>query len=111
MNCLKKPNKVCIHQFLQHVLQLNSYIEDLLCLFYSPSASLHTQKVKSFKDVELACNILCMCLLKWQDQYPLLEKCYPEGVKPLLLILECIEVAHLVNKVSVASKPAKVSGL
>eukprot|EP00804_Cyclotella_cryptica_P017993 CCRYP_008291-RA/>CCRYP_008291-RA protein AED:0.40 eAED:0.40 QI:0/-1/0/1/-1/1/1/0/136 len=48
-----------------------------------------------------------MCPLKWQDQYHLLEKCYPEGVKPLLLILERIEVAHPVDEKQSAAKPAK----
>ncbi len=110
-NCLKKPNKVRIRQFVQCVLQLNNYVEDLPCLFYSPSASLHTQKVYSFTDSELVCNILCMCPLKWQDQYHLLEKCYPEGVKPLLLILECIEVVHPVHEASAAAKPTKSQGL
>ncbi len=81
-NCLKKPKKVCICQFVQHVLQLNSYIEDLLCLLYSPSASLHSQKVKSFTDVELACNILCVCPLKWQDQYHLLESVNLKELSP-----------------------------
>eukprot|EP00804_Cyclotella_cryptica_P029683 CCRYP_018701-RA/>CCRYP_018701-RA protein AED:0.21 eAED:0.26 QI:0/-1/0/1/-1/1/1/0/236 len=93
-NCLKKPNKV---QFVQCVMQLNNYVEDLLCLYYSLSASTMTQQVYSFTDAELACHILRMCLLKWQDQYHLLEKCYP-GVKPLLLILERIEVAHPVDE-------------
>ena len=92
------------------MLQLNNYVEDLLCLFYSPSMSSHTQKVYSSTDSELACNILCMCPLKWQDQYHLLEKCYLEGVKPLLLILEHIEVAHPVHKASPAAKPAKSQG-
>ena len=107
LNCLKKPNKVQIRKFVQCVLQLNNYVEDLLCLFYSPSASSHTQKVYSFMDSELACNILRMCPLKWQDQYHLLKKCYPEGVKPLLLILERIEVAHPVHEASAAAKPAQ----
>ena len=110
-NCLKKPNKVRIRQFVQHVLQLNSYIEDLPCLFFSPIASSHTQKVKSFTDAELACNILRMCPLKWQDQYHLLEKCYPEGVETFLSILEHIEVAHPVNKSNMAAKPAKSQGM
>eukprot|EP00804_Cyclotella_cryptica_P011089 CCRYP_013557-RA/>CCRYP_013557-RA protein AED:0.38 eAED:0.42 QI:0/-1/0/1/-1/1/1/0/169 len=48
-----------------------------------------------------------MCPLKWQDQYHLLEKCYPEGVKPLLLILERIEVAHPVDEKQSTAKPAK----
>ncbi len=111
LNCLKKPNKVPIWQFVQRVLQLNNYVEDLPRLFYSPSASLHMQKVYSVMDSELECIILCMCPLKWKDQYHLLEKCYPEGVKPLLLILECIEVAHPVHKASAAAKPAKSQGL
>eukprot|EP00804_Cyclotella_cryptica_P005518 CCRYP_003037-RA/>CCRYP_003037-RA protein AED:0.35 eAED:0.35 QI:0/-1/0/1/-1/1/1/0/176 len=88
-------------------MQLNNYIEDLPCLYYSPSASAMTQQVYSFTDSELACHILRMCPLKWQDQYHLLEKCYPEGVKPLLLILERIEVAHPVDEKQSAAKPAK----
>ena len=59
---------------MQHVTQLNNFIEDLLCLFYSPSASLQTQRDYSYTDVKLACHILSMSLLKWQDQYHLLEK-------------------------------------
>ncbi len=61
-------------------------------------------------DLELACNILRMCPFKWHGQYHLLEKCYPEGVEPLLLLLECIEVAHPVNQANVASKPARSQG-
>eukprot|EP00804_Cyclotella_cryptica_P024097 CCRYP_007319-RA/>CCRYP_007319-RA protein AED:0.32 eAED:0.32 QI:0/-1/0/1/-1/1/1/0/199 len=91
-NCLKKPNKVWMRQFVQRVMQLNNSVEDLPCLYYSPSTSTMSQQVYSFTDAELACHILRMCLLKWQDQYHLLEKCYPKGVKPLLLILERIEV-------------------
>eukprot|EP00804_Cyclotella_cryptica_P023754 CCRYP_011142-RA/>CCRYP_011142-RA protein AED:0.22 eAED:0.51 QI:0/0/0/1/1/1/2/0/256 len=48
--------------------------------------------------------------VRWQDQYHLLEKCYPEGVKPLLLILERIEVAHPVDERQSPSKPAKAQG-
>ena len=37
-NVLKKPQCVSIHQFaVQHVEQLNSYISQLLCWYYSPS--------------------------------------------------------------------------
>ena len=109
-NCLKKPNKVRVRQFVQRVTQLNNYVEDLPCLYYSPSASTMTQQVYSFTDAELACHILRMCPLKWQDQYHLLEKCYPEGVKPLLLILERIEVAHPVDERQSSSKPARAQG-
>eukprot|EP00804_Cyclotella_cryptica_P010182 CCRYP_013808-RA/>CCRYP_013808-RA protein AED:0.11 eAED:0.65 QI:0/0/0/1/1/1/2/0/398 len=48
--------------------------------------------------------------VRWQDQYHLLEKCYPEGVKPLLLILERIAVAHPVDERQSSSKPAKAQG-
>ncbi len=71
---------------------------------------MHTQRVYSFMNLELACNILCTCLLKWQDQYHLLKKCYPEGVKPLLAILECIEVALPVDKKHTSAKQAKAQG-
>eukprot|EP00804_Cyclotella_cryptica_P014238 CCRYP_005658-RA/>CCRYP_005658-RA protein AED:0.27 eAED:0.27 QI:0/-1/0/1/-1/1/1/0/224 len=98
-----------VRQFVQRVMQLNNYVEDLPCLYYSP-ASTQTQQVYSFTDAELACHILRMCPLKWQDQYHLLEKCYPEGVKPLLLILERIEVAHPVDERQSSSKPAKAQG-
>ncbi len=93
------------------MLQLNNNVEDLPCLFYSPSTSSHMQKVCSSMDSEVACNILCMCPLKWQDQYHLLEKCYPGGVKPLLLILECIEVVQPVHETSAEAKPTKSQGL
>ena len=37
-NCLKKPNRVPIWHFMQQVQQLNSYVELLPCLYYSPQA-------------------------------------------------------------------------
>ena len=77
LNNLKKPNKVQIPHFVQCMTKLNKYIKELPCLFYSPSVS-------------VTCQILCMCPVKWQDQYHLVEKCYSKGVKPLLAILECI---------------------
>ena len=64
------------------MLQLNAYTEDVLCLYYSMSMSMQSKKANSFTDVELTCHILCMCPFKWQDQYYLLKKHYPEGVKP-----------------------------
>eukprot|EP00804_Cyclotella_cryptica_P020965 CCRYP_009287-RA/>CCRYP_009287-RA protein AED:0.81 eAED:1.00 QI:0/0/0/0.5/1/1/2/0/315 len=106
----ENPNKVWVRQFVQRVMQLNNYMEDLLCMYYSPSASMMTQQVYSFTDLELSCHILCMCPLMWQDQYHLLEKCYLGGVKPLLLILEQIEVAHPVDERQLSSKPAEAQG-
>ena len=37
-NTLKKPNRVSIRQFFVQVEQLNSYLETLPCLYYSPKA-------------------------------------------------------------------------
>ncbi len=68
--------------------------------------SMQTERAYSFTDAKLACHVLCMCPFKLQDQYHLFEKFYPEGVKPLLLILKHIEVAHLVNEINMAAKPA-----
>ena len=77
LNSLKKPNKMRIHHFVQCVMQLNIYIEELPCLFYSPSMSLQTQRVYSYTDPELECQILRMCPVKWQDQYQVLpQRCY-----------------------------------
>jgi hypothetical protein len=38
INVLKKPQRIIVHQFVQVVQQLNSYIVQLPCWFYSPSA-------------------------------------------------------------------------
>jgi hypothetical protein len=34
-HCLKKPNRVPIKQFMQHVQQLNEYLELLHCMYQS----------------------------------------------------------------------------
>jgi hypothetical protein len=39
MNMLKKPQCFIVHQFVQRVEQLNSYIMQLPCWFYSSTAS------------------------------------------------------------------------
>ena len=41
-NVLKKPQRVSIQQFVQHVEQLNSYILQLSCWYYSPSVKSNT---------------------------------------------------------------------
>eukprot|EP00804_Cyclotella_cryptica_P019135 CCRYP_020878-RA/>CCRYP_020878-RA protein AED:0.08 eAED:0.80 QI:0/0/0/1/1/1/3/0/430 len=107
-NCLKKPNKVRV------VCAASAAAEQLRgrppMFVLQPERKTMTQQVYSFTDAELACHIVHMCPLKWQDQYHLLEKCYPEGVKSLLLILERIEVAHPVDERQSSSKPAKAQG-
>ena len=61
-NTLKKPNWVSIHQFFVRVEQLNSYLETLPCLFYSPKANPTTKEVLPLDDADLVRLIYCACV-------------------------------------------------
>ena len=76
-NTLRKPNRIAIRQFLVHVEKLNSCLETLPCLYYSPSANQATKQVLPVDDANLAMHLLCMCPAKWQTQYALTEKMTP----------------------------------
>ena len=54
MNTLRKPNRIPICQFLGRIKQLNSYLETLPCLYYSPSANPATKQVLPLDDANLA---------------------------------------------------------
>ena len=99
-NTLRKPNLIPICQFLVCVEQLNSYLEMLPCLYYSPSTNQFTMQVFALDDADLVTHLLCMCLAKWQTQYDLTEKTTPVNTRALLLILEMIE-----NNAEVETKP------
>ena len=43
MNTMRKPNQIPIRQFLVQVKQINSDLETLLCLYYSPSTNQATK--------------------------------------------------------------------
>jgi hypothetical protein len=59
MIVLKKPQRISVHQFVQHVEQLNSYMAQLPCWFYSPSAKPTTILVNvSFTEADLASHAL-----------------------------------------------------
>jgi hypothetical protein len=73
-NGLKKPNQVPIWQFMQHIQQLNDYLELLPCLFQSNRATPATKKVGPIDDANLAGHILRMCPGIWQAQYKLKAK-------------------------------------
>ncbi len=74
-NVLKKPERVSICQFVQRVEQLNSYISQLPCWYYSPSVKVKTVPMNvSFPEADLASHVLRMCPYTWQDQYNLHEK-------------------------------------
>ena len=92
-NVLKKPQRVSICQFVQRVEQLNSYIAQLPCWYYSPSVKVQTVPMNiSFAEADLASHILRMCPYTWQDQYNLHEKGgAPTDIRSLLQSLEAIE--------------------
>jgi hypothetical protein len=92
-NMLKKPQCVSMHQFVQHVEQLNSYIAQLPCWFYSTSVKPTTIPVNvPFTKADLASHVLRMCPLTWQDQSNLHEKGMTSmDMRLLCMSLEAIE--------------------
>jgi hypothetical protein len=91
MNMLRKPNRIPICQVLVQVEQLNSYLETLPCLYYSPNENQATKQVLPLDYTNLVMHLLYMCPAKWQTQYDLKEKMTPVNTRALLLILEKIE--------------------
>jgi hypothetical protein len=92
-NVLKKPQRVSIRQFVQCVEQLNSYISQLPCWYYSPSVKANTIPMNvPFAKADLASQVLQMCPYVWQDQFNLHEKGgTPVDMRLLLQSLEAIE--------------------
>jgi hypothetical protein len=70
-NCLKKPNRVSIRQFVQHVQQLSDYLKLLPCLYQSNRATKTTKKVGPIDVADLVGHILRLCPRTWQTQYEL----------------------------------------
>jgi hypothetical protein len=75
-NVLKKPQeRVGVCQFEQHVEQLNAYVAQLPCWYYSPSYVASTMPANvPFSEADLASHVLRLCPHKRQDQYNLQEK-------------------------------------
>jgi hypothetical protein len=93
-NVLKKPQCVNVRQFVRRVLeQLNAYISQMPCFYYSPSANASTKpKTIPFTEAELGAHVLRMCPLQWQDQYNVNKKgMTPMDMRLLLTSLEAIE--------------------
>jgi hypothetical protein len=91
-NVLKKPQRVSICQFVQRVEQLNSYVSQLPCWYYSPSVKTNTIPMNvSFAKADLLSHVLRMCPYAWQGQYNLHEKGgTPVDMHLLLLTLVCL---------------------
>jgi hypothetical protein len=61
-NVLKKPQRVGIRQFVQCVEQLNTYIAQLSCWYYSPSYNTGIMLANvPFSKADLASHVLRMC--------------------------------------------------
>jgi hypothetical protein len=92
-NVLKKPQHINVRQFVWRVEQLNIYIAQMLCFYYSPNANASTKPENVlFTKAELGAHVLCMCPLPWQDQYNMNEKGMPPiDMRSLLTLLEVIE--------------------
>ncbi len=92
-NILKKPQRINVHQFVHHVEQLNAYIAQMPCFYYSPNANASTKpKNVPFTEAELGAHVLRMCLIQWQDQYNMNKKSMtPMDMRLLLTLLEAIE--------------------
>jgi hypothetical protein len=90
---LRKPKRVGICQFLQRVEQLNAYVAQLPCWYYSPSYNAHMMPANvPFAEADLASHVLWMCPHQWQDQYNLQEKgMTPIDMRTLQTSLETIE--------------------
>jgi hypothetical protein len=92
-NVLKKPQRINVCQFVHCVEQLNAYIAQMPCFYYSPNANASTKPENvPFTEAELGAHVLRMCPIQWQDQYNMNEK----GMKPmdmglLLTLLEAIK--------------------
>ncbi len=92
-NVLKNPQRVGVRQFVQCIEQLNAYIVQLPCWYYSPSYNAGRMPANvPFSEADLASHVLRMCLQQWQDQYNLQEKgMTPMDICSLQASLEAIE--------------------
>ncbi len=92
-NELKKPQRISVRQFVRQVEQLNAYIAQMPCFYYSPQANASTKPENfPFPEAELGAHVLQICPLAWQDQDILDKKnMMPLDMRMLLTSLEAIE--------------------
>jgi hypothetical protein len=113
-NVLKKPQRINIRQFVRQVEQLNAYIAQMPCFYYSPHANASTKPENDpFPEAELGACVLRICPLLWQDQYNLNEKgMMPMDMRMLLTSLEAIErvCTHEKGKPDEKSKKSSSNG-
>jgi hypothetical protein len=92
-NVLKKPQCINVHQFVHHVEQLNAYITQMLCFYYSPNVNASTKPKKVlFTEADQRSHVLHMCPIQWQDQYNMNMKGMTlMNMRLLLILLEVIK--------------------
>jgi hypothetical protein len=92
-NVLKKPQRINVRQFVRRIEQLNAYIAQMPCFYYSPHANASTKPENfPFAEAELGAHVLHMCPLLWQDQYNMNKKgMTPMDMRLLLTSLKAIE--------------------
>jgi hypothetical protein len=90
---LKKPQHVNVRQLVRCVEQLNAYIAQMPCFYYSPHANARTKPENIlFMEAELGAHVLHMCPLQWQDQYNMNKKGMTSmDMRLLLTLLEAIK--------------------
>ena len=110
-NVLKKPQRIPVRQFVRRVEQLNAYIAQMPCFYYSPNANASTKPENvPFTEAELGAHVLRMCPLQWQDQYNLNEQgMTPMDMRTLLTLLEAIERVCTPEKGKQEEKAEKAS--
>ncbi len=65
LNVLKKPQCINVRQFVHWVEQLNAYIAQMPCFYYSPNANVSTKPENvPFTEAELGAHVLHMCPLQ-----------------------------------------------
>jgi hypothetical protein len=89
----KKPQRINLHQFVRCVEQLNAYIAQMPCFYYSPNVNASTKPENvPFMEAEIGSHVLRMCPIQWQDQYNMNEMgMTPMDMCSLLTSLEVIE--------------------
>ncbi len=92
-NVHKKPQCINVRQFLCQVEQLNVYMAQMPCFYYSPNANASTKpKNIPFTEAEPGSHVLRMHPIQWQDQYNMNKKgMTPMDMHLLLTSLEAIE--------------------
>jgi hypothetical protein len=92
-NLLRDPQRINVRQFIWRVEQLNAYIAQMPCFYYSPHANASTKPENiPLTEAELGAHVLRICPLQWQDQYNMHKKdMTPMDMRLLLTLLEAIE--------------------